>query len=120
MEHTYTETYVQRERTIFMNTGAARKIEPQTREIVMTVCKNKDDLAVQSLTAQRLAGLAMLILIGFALLSGTELAALAIVSPMALAAVFSKEKLLDFGIFCIKKPTVRPRKFSPRTAQGKP
>lgn len=98
-----------------MNTGAARKIEPQTREIVMTVCKNKDDLAMQ-----RLAGLAMLILIGFSLLSGTELAALAIVSPMALAAVFSKEKLLDFGIFCIKKPTVRPRKFSPRTAQGKP
>lgn len=92
--------------------GAARKIEPQAREIVMTVCEKKDEL-----TAQKLAGLAMLVLIGFALLSGTELSALAIVAPMALAAVFSKEKVLDFGIFCIKKPTVRPRKFSPKTAQ---
>lgn len=95
-----------------MTTSTARKIESQTREIVMTVCEKKDNLA-----AQKLAGLAMLVLIGFALISGTELAALAIVSPMALAAVFSKEKLLDFGIFAVKKPTVRPRKSSPKTAQ---
>lgn len=79
----------------------------------MTVCEKKDNLA-----AQRLAGLAMLLLIGFAMLSGTELAALAIVSPMALAAVFSKEKVLDFGIFAVKRPTAPPRKFSPKTAQG--
>lgn len=97
-----------------MTTSTARKIEPQTREIVMTVCKKKDDLA-----AQKFAGIAMLVLIGFALLSGTELAALAIVSPMALAAVFSKEKVLDFGIFCIKKPTARPQRFFRKTAQGK-
>ncbi len=95
-----------------MTTSTARKIEPEARKIVMTVCEKKE-----SLTAQRLAGFAMLVLIGFALLSGTELAALAIVSPMALAAMFSKEKLLDFGIFRIKKPTVRSRKFSPKTAQ---
>lgn len=103
---------MQKERTIFMITGAARKIEPQAREIVMTVCEKENDLA-----AQKLAGLVMLVLIGFALLSGTELAALAIVAPMALAAVFSKEKVLDFGIFGVKKSTVRPRKFSPKTAQ---
>lgn len=96
-----------------MTTSTARKIEPQTREIVITVCEKKDNLV-----AQRLAGLAMLVLIGFALISGTELAALAIVSPMALAAVFSKEKLIDFGIFAVKRPTVRPRKSSPKTAQG--
>ena len=114
VERTCTETYVQRERTIFMTTSTARKIEPQTREIVMTVCKKKDNLAVQ-----KLAGLAMLALIGFALLSGTEFAALAIVSPMALAAVFSKEKVLDFGIFAITKPTAQPRKFSPKTVQEK-
>lgn len=112
VEHTYIETYVQRERTIFMTTSTARKIEPQAREIMMTVCEKKDNL-----TAQKLAGLAMLVLIGFALLSGTDFAGLAIVSPMALAAVFSKEKVLDFGIFCIKKPTAPPRKFSPKTAQ---
>lgn len=98
MEHTYIETYVQRERTIFMTTSTARKIEPQAREIVMTVCEKKD-----TLKAQRLAGFAMLVLIGFALLSGTELSALAIVAPMAFAAVFSKEKVLDFGIFWCKK-----------------
>lgn len=114
MEHTYTETYVQMERTIFMMNSTARKIEPQTRKIVMTVCKKRDDLA-----AQRLAGAVMLVLIGFTLISGTELAALAIVAPMALAAVFSKEKVLDFGIFRIKRPTVRPQKFSPKTAQGR-
>ena len=95
-----------------MTTSTARKIEPQAREIMMTVCEKKDNL-----TAQKLAGLAMLVLIGFALLSGTDFAGLAIVSPMALAAVFSKEKVLDFGIFCIKKPTAPPRKFSPKTAQ---
>lgn len=94
-----------------MTTSTARKIEPKT-EILMTVCEKKDNLA-----AQKLAGLAMLLLIGFALISGTELAALAIVSPMALAAVFSKEKVLDFGIFTVKRSTVRPRKFSPKTAQ---
>lgn len=97
-----------------MTTSTARKIEPRAREIVITVCEREE-----SLVPQRLAGLAMLALIGFALLSGTELAALAIVSPMALAAVFSKEKVLDFGIFRIKKSTVRPRRFSPKRARGK-
>lgn len=85
-----------------MTTSTARKIEPQTREIVMTVCEKEENLV-----PQRLAGIAMLVFIGFALLSGTELAALAIVSPMAFTAVFSKEKVLDFGIFCIKKPAKR-------------
>ena len=96
-----------------MTTSTARKIEPQAREIIMTVCEKKENLS-----AQKLAGLAMLVLIGFALLSGTELATLAIVAPMALAAVFSKEKVLDFGIFGVRKSTVPPRKFSPKTAQG--
>lgn len=80
-----------------MTTSTARKIEPQAREIVMTVCERKNDLA-----AQKLAGLAMLVLIGLALLSGTEAVALAIVAPMALTAVLSKEKVLDFGIFRYK------------------
>lgn len=80
----------------------------------MTVCDKKESLA-----AQRLAGLSMLVLIGFVLLSGTELAALVIVAPMALAAVFSKEKLLDFGIFPKIKFTARPRKFSPKKARGR-
>ncbi len=96
-----------------MTTSTARKIESQTRKIVMTVCENKNDLS-----AQKLAGLAMLVIIGFAMLSGTEFSALAIVTPMALAAVFSKEKVLDFGIFGVKKSNVQPRRFSPRTAQG--
>lgn len=97
-----------------MTTSTARKIEPQPREIVMTVCEREE-----TLVPQRLAGIAMLVLIGFALLSGTELATLAIVSPMALTAVFSKEKVLDFGIFRIKKPTARPRGSSPKTARVK-
>lgn len=102
-----------KERTIFMTTSTARKIEPQTKKITMTVCEKKENLA-----AQKFAGLVMMIFIVLAMISGTELSALAIVSPMALTAIFSKEKVLDFGIFCIKKPTVRPQKFSPKTAGG--
>lgn len=96
-----------------MNTSTARKIEVQPKRIAITVFERRDSLA-----PQRLAGLAMLVLIGFALLSGTELAALAIVSPMALAAIFSKEKVLDFGIFPKIRFKSKPQKFSPKTARG--
>ncbi|MCM1329744.1 MAG: hypothetical protein NC253_09930 [Ruminococcus sp.] len=95
-----------------MNASTARKLEPQ-RKIVMTVCENGENLV-----PQRLAGLGMLVLIAFALFSGTEFAALAIVSPMALAAVFSGEKLLDFGIFPKIRLRVKPRKFSRKKARG--
>lgn len=73
--------------------SAAPKINE--REIKLTVRKK----AGNSLAAQKLAGAAALLfsIIGLAL--GGDFSAAAVIIPPALAAVFSKEKLLDFGIF---------------------
>ncbi len=65
------------------------------REIKLTVRKKAEN----PLAAQKLAGAAALAfsLVGLAL--GGDFSAAAVMIPPALAAVFSKEKLLDFGIF---------------------
>lgn len=77
-----------------MNTNTARKIISQPKNIVLTVYKKQDGLF-----AQRLAGAAMLLLIFVSVAAGTEFAGLLLTAPMAAAAVFSKEKLMDFRIF---------------------
>lgn len=87
-------TNVQIERAIAMNTNTARKIISQPKNIILTVYKKQDGLL-----AQRLAGAAMLLLIFVSVTAGTEFAGLLLVAPMAAAAVFSKEKLMDFRIF---------------------
>lgn len=92
-----------KEREIIMNTGAARKIAQQShrpRNIVLTVYKRQDGLL-----AQRLAGAAMLLLALVQIGWGTELSGLVILAPMAAAAIFSKEKLMDFRVF---RGTSRP------------
>lgn len=89
-----------KEREIVMTTGAARKIEPQTRNIALTVYKRQN-----SLLAQRLTGAAMLLLIAVSVTVWTELSGLLVLAPMAAAAVFSKEKLMDFRVF---RRTSRP------------
>lgn len=85
-----------------MNTGAARKIAQQNRQrnIVLTVYKRRDGLL-----AQRLTGAAVLLLSLVTLSWGTELSGFLMLAPMAAAAVFSKEKLMDFRVF---RGTSRP------------
>lgn len=51
------------------------------------------------LAAQKLAGVMMLAVVAIGLAIGGDFSAVAVIVPLALAAVFSKEKLLDFRIF---------------------
>lgn len=97
-------TNVQIEREIAMNTSTARKIISQPKNIVLTVYKKQEGLF-----AQRLAGAAMLLLIFVSVTAGTEFAGLLLIAPMAAAAVFSKEKLMDFRIFGGTSRQCRPR-----------
>lgn len=55
--------------------------------------------AEKSLRMQKLAGAAVIVAALAAVFLGGELSAAAVMIPPALAAVFSKEKLLDFNIF---------------------
>ena len=80
-----------------MTSSNARIITEERKEIVMTVKRRKNPLA-----AQRLAGMAVLLIVFMAVAVGGELSAAVVLAPMALASVFSKEKLLDFGIFAKK------------------
>ena len=90
-----------------MTNIAVKKSENRTnnvsevREIVMTSHIAKR-IIENPLAAQKLSGIAMLIIIAAALIAGSDLAGLAILTPMAFSAVFSKHKLMDFGIFSRK------------------
>ena len=78
-----------------MTTSNARKLQNSERRIVMTGRRTKrNDLA-----AQKLAGVMMLAVVAIGLAIGGDFSAVAVIVPLALAAVFSKEKLLDFRIF---------------------
>lgn len=76
-----------------MTTSNARNFK--NPEITVTAARRKRN----SLAAQKAAGLAMLLFGAVMFSVSGELAAAAILCPIALAAVFSKEKLLDFRIF---------------------
>lgn len=79
---------------IKMTGSSAKKIKTEEKQITMTVHAKKDTLIMQ-----RLAGAAMLIFAGAGMFMGGEASAAVVLTPMALAAVLSKRKLLDFGIF---------------------
>lgn len=91
---------------IKMENFAAKKIESiennaaeaRVKEIIMT-SRITEKLRKNPLFAQKLAGAVMLVLVAVSLLLGGEFTCTVLLAPMAFAAVFSKEKLMDFGIF---------------------
>lgn len=80
-----------------MTSSNARVITEERKAIVMTGRTRKN-----SLTAQKIAGISVLAMTAAMTVLGGEASAAALLAPMALAAVFSKEKLMDFGIFTRK------------------
>lgn len=81
---------------IYMTTSNARKIDRENKERKITVISRKRD---KSLRMQKLAGAAVIAASLASVFIGGELSAAAVLMPPALAAVFSKDKLLDFNIF---------------------
>lgn len=81
-----------------MTSSNAGKINEQERNITMTT-RRAVRARRKPLTAQRRAGLTMLVFALTATALGGDFCAAAVLVPPALAALFSKEKLLDFGIF---------------------
>ena len=90
--------YRKKKGMIVMTGSNARVINVERKEIVMTSRKRRNSLA-----GQKLAGAVMLLLIFILTVIGGELSATAIVAPMALAALFSRRKVMDFGIFSERK-----------------
>ncbi|MBQ5318064.1 MAG: hypothetical protein J6K17_03100 [Oscillospiraceae bacterium] len=77
-----------------MTTSNARKLTTE-KNITMTsrvVRKN-------NLMMQKLIGVIMLVLVAVSFVIGGYFVASAVIAPFAFVAVFSKEKVLDFGIF---------------------
>ena len=88
---------------IKMENIAAKKIENnvrenQVKEIIMT-SRITEKFRKNPLFAQKLAGAVMLVMIIEALLLGVEFTGIVLLAPMAAAAMVSKQKLMDFGIF---------------------
>lgn len=81
-----------------MTTSNAKKLTIQEREITMS-CAKRGKNGKNNLRAQKAVGFAMLVFLTVSVLIGGELSAAVILCPLALASVFSKEKLLDFRIF---------------------
>ena len=81
-----------------MTGSNAKVLTAEENNIRVTVRRKKD-----SLIMQKLAGAIMLIFIAVSVLAGGSVSVSVILAPMALAAVFSKQKLMDFGIFETKR-----------------
>ena len=86
-----------------MENIAAKKIENnvtenQVKEIIMT-SRITEKFRKNPLFAQKLAGAVMLIVIIAVLMLGGDFTGIVLLAPMAAAAVVSKQKLMDFGIF---------------------
>ena len=79
---------------IKMTGSNARIIRTEEKNITMTVRSKKN-----ALIPQKIAGAVMLIFIIVSMFVGGGATGAVILSPMALAAVLSKHKLMDFGIF---------------------
>ncbi len=77
-----------------MTTSNARKLTAEKNITMTRRVARKNNLVMQ-----KLAGLIMLAVVAIALVIGGDFAAMVVIAPLALAAVFSKEKLLDFRIF---------------------
>ena len=86
-----------------MTTSNAKNLEQVNRERRITVTsqsgRRHSSRSDKSLRPQKLAGGIVIAVSLAAVVFGGELSAAAVMIPPALAAVFSKEKLLDFGIF---------------------
>ena len=80
-----------------MMTSNARKLNTE-KNITMTSRVTRKN----NLMAQKVVGLVMLVFVAVCFLIGGYFVASAILAPFALVAVFSKEKVLDFGIFSNK------------------
>ncbi len=80
-----------------MTSSNARKINVEKNITMTSRVVKKNNLA-----AQRLVGVLMLALVAIAFVIGGEFTAAVVIAPIGLAAVFSKEKVLDFGIFSNK------------------
>lgn len=77
-----------------MTTSNARKINVE-KNITMT----RRVVRRNNLMMQKLAGILMLVFVAVCFVIGGYFVAAAVLTPFALAAVFSKKKVLDFGIF---------------------
>ena len=80
-----------------MTSSNARVITEERKAIVMTGRSRRNSLA-----AQKIAGGIVLAMAAAITAVCGEASAAAVLVPMALAAVFSREKLMDFGIFTRK------------------
>ena len=77
-----------------MTTSNARKLNSEKNITMTRRVQRKNNLAMQ-----KLVGVLMLAFVAAALVIGGDFSAMVVIAPLALAAVFSKEKLLDFRIF---------------------
>ncbi|GEM_PF-3532904 len=77
-----------------MTTSNARKLTVEKNITMTRRVQRKNNLAMQ-----KLVGIIMLIFVAVSFMIGGYFVASAVLAPFALAAVFSKEKVLDFGIF---------------------
>ena len=85
---------------IYMTTSNAKNLDRENMERKITVTtKSSQRRSDKSLRPQKLTGSVVLAVSLAAVVFGGELSAAAVMIPPALAAIFSKEKLLDFGIF---------------------
>ena len=82
------------ERIFIMTTSNARNLTAE-KNITMTRRVARKNY----LLAQKLAGVLMLVFVAVSFMIGGHFVASAILVPFACAALFSKEKVLDFGIF---------------------
>lgn len=96
----HTKRELCRKEMIHMTTSNAKNLDRENRERRITVTTpNSRKRPDKSLRLQKLTGGIVLAVSLAAVVFGGELSAAAVMIPPALAAVFSKEKLLDFEIF---------------------
>ncbi len=91
------QMYTRYERILITMTSNAKRITAANRNITMTT--RVKSARKSELMLQKLVGAAMLIFVALSLSVGGYFVAALVIAPFALAAVFSKEKVLDFGIF---------------------
>ncbi|MDE7278548.1 MAG: hypothetical protein K2N26_02340 [Oscillospiraceae bacterium] len=83
-----------------MTTSNAKNLDRENMERKITVTTQRSQRRSDKiLRPQKLTGSVVLAVSLAAVVFGGELSAAAVMIPPALAAIFSKEKLLDFGIF---------------------
>ncbi len=87
------------ERMIYMTGSNARVLEEERKNIVMTSGGKREN----GLAVQKFAGISMLAATFAATVINGELSVMAVSVPFALAAIFSKEKIMDLDLFGTSK-----------------